>query len=213
MSDGPKPFVFDETGESKRFAPATQRNKDYIAEVLRDVLPEQGVVLEIASGTGKHIVHFAHAFPNLAWQPSDYDEAGLASIAAWAGEAGLENVLHPVRIDASVAEWPVESADAILCINMIHIAPWTAAEGLFAGAAGLLAADAPLILYGPYREAGVVTAESNEAFDASLMARNPSWGLRHLDDMLALAKQYGFTLERRVAMPANNLTLVFRKTA
>lgn len=213
MNDGPKPFVFDETGEVKRFAPATQRNKDHIVEVLRDVLSAQGLVLEIASGTGEHIVHFAGAFPHLLWQPSDYDEAGLTSIAAWAGEAGLENVLHPVRIDASVAEWPVERADAILCINMIHIAPWTATEGLFAGAARLLAADAPLILYGPYREAGVVTAESNEAFDASLKARNPSWGLRHLDDMLALAKQDGFTLEKRVAMPANNLTLVFRKTA
>jgi SAM-dependent methyltransferase len=211
--EGPKPFVFDETGEAKRFAPAMQRNKDHIVEVLRDVLPAQGVVLEIASGTGEHIVHFARSFPDITWQPSDYDEAGLASIAAWAGEAGLENVLHPVRIDATVAEWPVESADATLCINMIHIAPWTAVEGLFAGAARLLATDAPLILYGPYREAGVVTAESNEAFDASLKARDPSWGLRHLDDMLALAKRHGFALEKRVAMPANNLSLVFRKTA
>jgi SAM-dependent methyltransferase len=213
VSDGPKPFVFDETGEAKRFAPATQRNKGYIAEVLRDVLPAQGVVLEIASGTGEHIVHFARALPHLIWQPSDYDEAGLASIAAWAGEAGLENVLHPVRIDASAAEWPVESADAILCINMVHIAPWAATEGLFAGAARQLETGAPLVLYGPYREAAVVTTDSNEAFDASLKARHPSWGLRHLDDMLALAKQHGLTLEKRVAMPANNLMLVFSKTA
>lgn len=210
MTKGPKPFVFDDTGEAKRFAPATQRNRDDIVEVLRGVLPAQGLVLEIASGTGEHMVHFASAFPALTWQPSDFDPAGLASIAAWAGESGLPNILPPVRIDAMSSDWPVERADAILCINMVHIAPWEATEGLFAGAARQLANDAPLILYGPYRETGIVTAESNEAFDASLKARDPSWGLRHVDDMVALASQHGLALEKRFAMPANNLTLVFR---
>ncbi len=183
-------------------------------DVLRDVLPDRGTILEIASGTGEHIVHFARAFPHLHWQPSDYDAAGLASIAAWRGESGASNILAPLHIDASAADWPVtDVVDAILCINMVHIAPWAATEGLMAGAARLLAPGAPLYLYGPYREAAVPTAESNEAFDASLKSRNPEWGLRQLEDVIALAARYGLALERRIAMPANNLSLVFRAKA
>jgi hypothetical protein len=207
----PAPFVFEPTGEAKRFAPATERNRDAIVKVLREHLPANGIVLEIASGTGEHIVHFAAAFPQLLWQPSDYDEAGLASIAAWSAESGCKNILPPVRIDASASNWPVGSVAAMLCINMIHIAPWEAAKGLFAGAGHILAAGSPLYLYGPFREANVITAESNEAFDASLKLRNPAWGLRHLDDIAALAEQNHFMLDRRIDMPANNLSLVFRK--
>lgn len=198
-------------GEAKRFAPATQRNREAITAVIAEILPTTGTVLEIASGTGEHIVHFARSFPALSWQPSDYDPAGLASISAWSADSGLANILPPVHIDASAPIWPVKEADALICINMVHIAPWAAVEGLFAGAARLLPVGAPLYVYGPYREAGIATAESNEAFDASLKARNPEWGLRHLDDMDALAARYGLTRELREAMPANNLSLVFKR--
>jgi hypothetical protein len=207
----PTPFVFEPTGEAKRFAPAIERNRDAIVAVLRDILPASGTVLEIASGTGEHIVHFAAAFPQLSWQPSDYDEVGLASIAAWSSESGLTNILPPVQIDATATIWPVTKSDTILCINMIHIAPWTAAQGLFAGAGRLLSAGAPLYLYGPYRDADLPTAESNGAFDASLKSRNPAWGLRQVEDVAALAAENGFALDRRSEMPANNLSLVFRK--
>jgi SAM-dependent methyltransferase len=213
LTDSPQPFLFDGDAEAKRFAPATERNRDAISAVLSEILPQSGTVLEVASGTGEHIVHFAAAFPHLRWQPSDYDEAGLSSIAAWARESGLPNILPPVRIDASAANWPVLLADAIVCINMVHIAPWVATDGLFAGAARLLANGAPLYLYGPYRETGVSTAESNEAFDSSLKERNCDWGLRQVDDMVSLGTEHGFTLDQRTAMPANNLSLVFRKIA
>jgi SAM-dependent methyltransferase len=207
------PFVFEGVGEAKRFAPATLRNRDYIVDVLRPILPESGTILEVASGTGEHIVHFASAFPHLRWQPSDYDAAGLASISAWATETGLPNIAEPVQIDAASSDWAVTRADAILCINMVHIAPWSAAEGLFAGAGRLLPDDGMLYLYGPFRENGVETAESNLAFDRSLQERNPQWGLRYLNHMVALGTANGLDLAGRIAMPANNLSLVFRKTA
>jgi Protein of unknown function (DUF938) len=207
----PKPFVFGETGEAKRFAPATQRNRDAIAEALGGILPDAGTVLEIASGTGEHMIHFARTFPHLTWQPSDYDKAGLASIAAWSVEADLPNILPPVQIDASAANWPIAHAQAILCINMIHIAPWSATQGLMAGAARTLSTDGALYLYGPYLEADVATAPSNLEFDASLKSRNAEWGLRQLDDVTALAAEHGLHIERRILMPANNLSLIFRR--
>lgn len=213
MTERPQPFILEAGGEAKRIAPATQRNREAITSVLRDILPAKGVVLEVASGTGEHVVHFAAAFPDLTWQPSDYDLAGLASIEAWSSESGLPNILSPLRIDASAADWPLTRAEAIICINMAHIAPWEASEGLFAGAARLLAPGAPLYLYGPYREAGVATAESNEAFDVSLKARNPAWGLRSVEQMNALAAHSGFALEARVEMPANNLSLFYKRFA
>ncbi|MFM2257024.1 MAG: hypothetical protein RIQ28_871 [Pseudomonadota bacterium] len=213
MTERPQPFILEAGGEAKRIAPATQRNREAITSVLRDILPAKGVVLEVASGTGEHVVHFAAAFPDLTWQPSDYDPAGLASIEAWSSESGLPNILSPLRIDASAADWPLTRAEAIICINMAHIAPWEASEGLFAGAARLLAPGAPLYLYGPYREAGVTTAESNEAFDVSLKARNPAWGLRSVEQMNALAAHSGFALEARVEMPANNLSLFYKRFA
>ena len=208
----PKPWLIDEAGaEARRHAPATLRNRDAIADVLRHHLPATGNVLEIASGSGEHIVHFAQAFPHLVWQPSDCEAAALASIAAWAAQAGASNVLAPLAIDAGQPDWPIDRADAIICINMVHISPWDATLGLFKGCAQALAGEAPIILYGPYLEQGVETAASNLAFDESLKARNPAWGLRHLDDMDRVATDHGFARTSRYEMPANNLTLVYRK--
>lgn len=195
----------------KRHAPATLRNRDAIADALRDWLPPSGAVLEVASGSGEHVVHFAAAFPELDWQPSDPDPDALTSIAAWRAEAGLANIRPPVRLNASAQDWPVESAEALLCINMIHISPWPATIGLFAGAARVLAAGAPLILYGPYIEADVPTAESNLAFDAALRARDPAWGLRDAEAVKSAASDAGLAFAARRAMPANNLMLLFRR--
>ncbi len=198
--------------DARRSSPAAQRNRAPIAEVLEDVLPECGRVLEIASGTGEHVVHFAKRFPHLEWYPSDPDEQARASIAAYVAESRLGNVMPPRDLDAASADWPIDAADAILCINMAHISPWEATEGLFAGAARLLPPDdGPLVLYGPYLESDVETAPSNLAFDESLKARDPRWGLRDIADVDALAARHGFKRTRRVAMPANNLVLVYRK--
>ena len=195
----------------KRHAPAVERNRAPIAAVLAEELPAEGLVLEVASGTGEHAVHFARAFPHLAWQPSDPDPEALESIAAWRAEEGLANVREPVLLDAAAARWPVSAADAVLCINMIHISPVAATEGLLAGAAALLAPGAPLIVYGPYFEKGVETAPSNLEFDAWLKRRDPGFGLRSAEWLDRLAAGHGFARTRRAAMPANNLTLVYRK--
>jgi hypothetical protein len=192
-------------------APAVARNRDPILAVLRDVLPAAGIVLEIASGTGEHAVHFAAALPHLTWQPTDPDVEARGSIAAHAAQAGLANLLAPLALDAAAPAWPVTQADAIVSINMIHISPWRATQGLMAGAARLLSAGAPLYLYGPYRQHGRHTAPSNAAFDESLRARNPEWGVRDLDEVAALAAAHGFALQHTVAMPANNLSVVFRR--
>jgi len=194
-----------------RHAPATARNREPILAVLRDVLPAQGTVLEIASGTGEHAAHFAAAFPHLRWQPTDPDAEARRSIAAHAASAKLPNLLPPLALDASAAVWPVTHADAIVSINMIHIAPWRAAEGLLAGAERLLPAGAVLYLYGPFREQGRHTAPSNATFDDSLTARNPEWGVRDLDEVVALANAHGLKFANRVAMPANNLSVIFRR--
>ena len=193
----------------KRHAPAAERNRDPIAAVLREVLPARGLVLEIASGTGEHAAYFAGLFPGLEWQPSDPDPSALNSIEAWTADAGAANLREPIELDAA-GTWAVDHADAILCINMVHISPWAATLGLLAGAARLLPTGGPLILYGPYRRSEVETAESNEAFDRSLKARNPDWGLRDLEEVIAAAEAKGLSLERVVEMPANNLTVVFR---
>jgi SAM-dependent methyltransferase len=196
----------------KRSAPATERNRDPIASVLEEVLPERGTVVEVASGTGEHAAFFARRFPALRWQPTDPDLEALESIRAWSDEASLANLLEPLRLDASAEAWPVSSADALLCVNMVHISPWAATEGLMRGAGRVLPGGAPLVLYGPYRRAGVATAASNEAFDSSLKARNPEWGLRELDAVEAEAERHGLRLERVFEMPANNLTIVFRRS-
>lgn len=195
-----------------RLSPSVARNRDPILEVIRGRLPERGVVLEIASGTGEHAAHFADALPGLEWQTSDTDPDALASCEAWRTHLGLLNLLPPLTLDAASATWPVANIDAILSCNMIHISPWASAEGLMAGAGRLLAMGAPLFLYGPFLEDGVETAPSNLAFDASLRSRDPAWGIRRVEDVVALAAANGLTLTERIAMPANNLTLVFRKT-
>ncbi|WP_448663619.1 DUF938 domain-containing protein [Sphingomonas sp. CJ20] len=194
---------------AKRHAPATARNREPIADVLAQVLPASGTVLEIASGSGEHCAHFAGQFPHLEWQPSDPDPDALASIAAWC--AGLANVRAPMALDAAMPDWPAARADAVLCINMVHISPWTATLGLMAGAGRLLAPGAPLILYGPYRRQGVETAPSNEAFELWLKERDPAFGLRHLEEVAAAAAAQGLVLERVAEMPANNLMPVFRR--
>jgi SAM-dependent methyltransferase len=194
---------------ARRHAPATERNREPIAAVLAEELPPRGLVLEVASGSGEHAAFFAERFPALQWLPSDPDPDALASIAEWCAE--LPNVLPPLALDAAADAWPVDAADAILCVNMVHISPWETTLGLMAGAGRLLAPGAPLLLYGPYRQRDLPTAESNEAFDVSLKGRNPAWGLRHVEDVSTAAAARGLLLERIVPMPANNLSLVFRR--
>ena len=195
----------------RREAPAAARNRDPILEVLRQHLPPKGLVLEFASGTGEHAVHFAAAFPALTFQPSDPNESARASIDDWAKLRGLSNVRPAMALDASRGKWPVEDVAAILCINMIHISPWAATVGLVEGAGDLLPPGGILYLYGPYRRAGVDTAPSNEAFDADLRSRNAGWGLRHLEEVEVLAGRHGFAPRAVIEMPANNLSVVFRK--
>jgi len=192
-------------------SPAAARNRAPILDVLRRVLPARGLVLEIASGSGEHVVYFAAALAQLTWQPTDPDPEALTSIAAYRAAARLPNLLPPLALDASAPIWPVTHADAIVAINMIHIAPWAAAEGLMAGAERLMAPV--LVLYGPFREGGRHTAPSNAAFDESLRARNREWGVRDLDEVAALASRHGLMLHERIAMPANNLSVVFRRRA
>jgi len=206
MSKQPNP-------DARHVAPAAERNREPILSVLRRVLPASGQVLEIASGTGQHIVHFAAALPGLTWQPSDPDEAARESIAAWTAHAGLANVRAPLALDVLQAPWGVDAAQAVVCINMIHIAPWAAAQALFAGAGRLLAPGGVLFLYGPYRRGGAHTAPSNAAFDAQLRAADPAWGVRDLEDVAALGEAAGLALEEVVPMPANNFSLVFRRSA
>jgi hypothetical protein len=209
-SPTPEPWLASEAGgEVRKHAAATQRNRDVIASVLRDVLPPDGLVLELASGSGEHAVHFASLFPRLTWQPSDPDPHALASIEAWRNHAGFANILPPLQIDAAAPEWPIEEADAVLCINMTHISPWSATQGLIAGAQRLLKPGMPLYFYGPFNQAGVALAPSNAAFDASLRERNSDWGLRAVEDVIALARQHGFGRHRIVDMPANNLSVIF----
>lgn len=197
--------------DARRHAPATGRNRDPILIELRQALPASGLVLEIASGTGEHAVHFAGALPALVWQPSDPDPQAHASIAAWREDAGLPNLLAPIALDAAAPEWPVARADAVVCVNMIHISPWGATEGLMAGAGRLLDRGAPLVLYGPYRRAGHALEPSNAAFDEDLRRRDPRWGLRLVEDVRACALDRGLAFDKLVEMPANNLCLIFRK--
>lgn len=195
----------------KRTAPAAARNREPILEVLRRVLPDVGVVLEVASGSGEHVVHFADALQSLTWQPSDPDAGARASIADWTRESGLMNVLAPLELDAASASWPIARADAVVCINMIHIAPFAACIGLMRGASALLASGAPLVTYGPYTVDGQHISPSNQEFDESLRIRNQEWGVRDITEVASAAAEHGIELIERVPMPANNFTLVWRK--
>jgi SAM-dependent methyltransferase len=197
-----------EQDDARLFAPAAARNRDPILAVLRPVLPEAGLVLEVASGSGEHCAHLAAALPALTFQPTDASPEARASCDAWC--ATLPNVRRALALDAAAADWPVERADAVLCINMVHIAPWAATLGLLRGAARLLPPGAPLVLYGPWIRPGVETAPSNLDFDASLRARDPAWGLRRLEDLVAVAGA-DFAQPEVTEMPANNVTLVLRR--
>jgi len=192
-------------------AAATVRNRQPILEILRRVLPPAGVVLEIASGTGQHVAFFARELPALRWQPSDPSSAHLESIRAWTAASGADNVAAPLQLDVEIAPWPIAHADAISNINMIHIAPWTAAEALFHGAARLLPLAGVLFLYGPFKREGRHTAESNARFDERLRSEDARWGVRDLGDVETLAATAGFGAPEVIAMPANNLSLVFRR--
>jgi len=211
MSDERRFYETPATGP-RCSAPAALRNREPIAEVLADWLPASGLVLEIASGTGEHAVYFAERFPALEWQPSDIHSDALASIAAWRETAALPNLLPPVAVDASAADWPIGRADAVLSINMLHISPWASAIGLVAGAERLLVSGAPLILYGPWLKDDIETAPSNWDFDADLKRRDPAWGVRRVEDFAAEAEPRGFTLHAVRPMPANNLMMLWRKT-
>lgn len=192
-------------------APAALRNRDLILEVLRGHLPPQGLILEIASGSGQHCIRFGEGLPNHIIQPSDPKAAARASIDAWIADSGLANIRPALALDATADVWPIAAADAIVCINMIHIAPWKAAQGLFAGAARLLPVRGALYLYGPFKRDGRHTAPSNEAFDASLREENSDWGVRDLETVAALAASCGFGAANIIEMPANNLSLIFQK--
>jgi hypothetical protein len=197
--------------DDRQYAPATLRNRDLIVDVLRDVLPTTGVILEIASGSGEHIVHFARHFPALVFQPSDPEPDARLSAAAWVSATGVRNVRAPIALDAAHSVWPIESADGIICINMVHISPWAATLGLIKGAAAILPPASPFYLYGPYIREGFATAPSNQAFDLNLRDRNPSWGLRHLEAVAAMAQSVGFSAAVITEMPASNLSVVFRR--
>jgi hypothetical protein len=204
-------FYEGEVAGARRSAPAALRNREPIAQVLAEWLPASGLVLEIASGSGEHAVHFAQSFPQLEWQPSDVHPDALASIEAWRAAAGLPNLRSPLVLDASSADWPIDRADALLSINMVHISPWASALGLVAGAARLLAPGAPLILYGPWLKDDVPTAPSNLDFDADLKRRDAEWGLRRVEDFAAAAGKRGLGLIETRPMPANNMMLLFRR--
>jgi hypothetical protein len=192
-------------------APATQRNRQPILDVLSRVLPGSGTVLELASGTGEHAVWFAQHLRPLVWQPSDADPDMRRSIDAHAHFAGARSIRPALAIDVTSRPWPIESASAAVCVNLLHISPWAATEGVFAGCADLLPAGAPFAIYGPFKRDGQHTAESNARFDSSLRASDPSWGVRDIEDVSVVAERHGFTLEEIAEMPANNLILVFRR--
>lgn len=199
------------SGDARRFAPSYQRNREPILAVLQKILPARGLALEVASGSGEHVQFFAQNFPGLTFQPTDADSFARESIDAWTAQAGNKNVLPAKPLDASRPPWPLSQADAILCINMTHISPFAATEGLFRQAYELLSPGAPLYLYGPFWRDGVAPAPSNLDFDASLRAQNPEWGLRAVEQLAALAAENDFSAPEIVEMPANNLSLIFRR--
>ena len=198
--------------DGRQHAPSAARNRDPIWAVLRPELPAAGLVLEVASGSGEHTTHFAGlAGPQIVFQPSDPDTRARTSIDAWAATSGLPNILPALALDAAADVWPIARADAVVCINMIHIAPWASAIGLVRGAARVLPPGGLLFLYGPYRRDGRHTAPSNAAFDADLRRRNPAWGVRDLEAVADLAVAAGFTPPAIATMPANNLCVLFRR--
>jgi SAM-dependent methyltransferase len=202
-----------EASDPRIYRPHVVRNREPILDVLKRILPREGLVLEIASGSGEHVAWFAKALPYLVWQPTDPDERALASIAAHRAEAGTPNLLAPLRLDVTAEHWPLECADAVMCNNMIHIAPWAACEGLIAGAGRVLPPGGVLYLYGPYKIDGRHTAPSNQEFDDQLRTQNAQWSIRDLADVVDLARRHRLELAETVQMPANNLSVIFRRGA
>jgi SAM-dependent methyltransferase len=201
----------DELPDGRLVVSSADRNRGPILKVLERVLPKTGLVLEIASGTGQHVVHFAQALKGLNWQPTDMDAACRRSISAWLATAELANVRQPLDLDVRALPWRVPTLDAIVCLNLIHIAPWSVATALFAGAGLALRETGLLYLYGPYSVQGRHTAPSNAAFDSALRAQNFEWGLRDLEEVDSVAKEQGFDLAETIEMPANNLSVLFQK--
>lgn len=197
----------------KRFAPAAERNTGPIIDVLSEFMPESGLVVEVASGTGQHALAFARAFTGLSIQPTEVQAEGRQSIEAHREESGRENLLPALALDVTWREWPIEAADVLIAINMVHISPWAATLGLLAGAQRILPNGGVLYLYGPYLVDGKPTTESNATFDASLRRRNPEWGIRDLQTVTETALEHGLTRVHVAPMPANNFSLVFKKTA
>jgi SAM-dependent methyltransferase len=192
-------------------SPSGERNKGPVADVLRQVLPDHGLVLEVSSGTGQHVIHFAREMPYLTWQPSERDEECLKSIAHWLAAEAPANVLAPLYLDVGDQPWPIGSAAAVVCLNMIHIAPWAAGMALIRGASGILGPGGTLFLYGPFRRGGEHTSPGNEAFDRQLREENPAWGVRNLEDVARFAAGHDFGPPQIHEMPANNLSVVLRK--
>lgn len=199
------------SADARQFAPATARNRDFILPILRRLLPAQGLVLEIASGSGEHALYFAAQLGECGWQPTDMDPAAVASIEAWRLQAGPANLLPPLLLDVAAPVWPVTQADALVCINMVHYSPWASTPALFAGAARILPPGGVVFCYGPYKRGGEHTAPSNVEFDAWLKARDARFGVRDLEAVEAEAVAQGFRLEEVIDMPANNFSLVFRR--
>ncbi len=204
----------DNSLDLRRYAPATDRNREPILAILRQVLPPIGTILEISSGTGEHAVFMAPQLTPRHWLPSDPNPDARASILAWQQSAPCDNIYPPIDLDASSDKWLVESTEpiaAIVNINMIHIAPKAACLGLFAGAQRLLPIDGILYLYGPFKQGGIHTAPSNAAFDESLQSQNPAWGIRDLEEIITVAASHQLELQQVYSMPANNLSVVFTR--
>ena len=194
----------------KRHAPATERNREPIGDILQSRLPSEGTILEIASGTGQHAIYMAERFSHITWQPSETSPDNIASIKAWALEVNLPNLNTPLELDVNKTPWPINSADAIFCANMIHISPWHSCICLLEGAAKVLTPGAKLFLYGPFLVDGQPTSESNKEFDLSLRSRNTQWGLRDVNHVRLEAEKNGFSMQEMLPMPANNFTVTFK---
>ncbi len=212
--DKARPFFDPKPGEQDPqmlVSPSCERNRGPILEVLERVLPETGVMLEIGAGSGQHAAELAPRFPALAWQPTEADTSLHASIAAWAEACGATNIRPPLRLDVTADDWPVKEAASLLSANMLHIAPWECCLGLMAGAGRVMQANGVLAIYGPFKRDGRHTSDSNTAFDTSLKARDAAWGVRDLEAVIEEAERNGLDHADTVAMPANNLMVIFRR--
>jgi len=211
-SSGAKPIKPPMSENARRYAPASARNRDPLLQVLKSLLPQTGTILEIASGTGEHACYFAPAFGTAIWQPTDTDESAIASINAHRQAEAPANLAPALHLNVMEPEWPVNAADAVLCVNMVHIAPWACCENLLRGCAHVLSPGAPLVLYGPFKQDGTHTAPSNAEFDQTLRGENAKWGIRDIGEIAEAGKASGLTIEDPIAMPSNNFCVILRQT-